>query len=151
MVFNPCLYMYLIWEKSLIKPDIKDNYQLQKQWTINLWTKCSASLDRSLRKKKIAFPRCHNLSQRSIVFIWLLNCWDIKPQSPHLHREKRFQSAFEIRDGRQLQVPIGLLVNKNKKIQFRAGTCIYYTWMTVGKNQLSLHTARRARVAWSVF
>ena len=77
-----------------------------------------------------------------------MSCWDVKSESTHLHSEKKFQSALEITDGRQLHVPIGLLVNKNKKLQFRAGTCIYYSLMTVGMNQLSLHAAR---VAWSVF
>ena len=83
-----------------------------------------------------------------MVFIWPLNCWDLKSESTHLHSEKKFQSAFEITVGRQLHMPVGLLVNKNKKLQFQADTCIYYTLMTVGMNQLSSHATR---VAWSVF
>ena len=58
------------------------------------------------------FRLIQDIDYRALVEQILLSWWDVKPESTHLQREKRFQSAFEIADGCQLHMPIDLLVNK---------------------------------------
>ena len=138
---NDCMYFINIfhfsahglWSLSVTRerpnPKVIDNQSL----------KCSASLDRSLRKNGLCRDVINCLKDQSPSYdFWVGRTSN---PSPFIYtRRKSFKLLLKSQTAANCTCrSVYLLTNKN---QFWPGTCIYYTLMTVRKNQLSLNAAR---------